>query len=339
MSGSSNFLQWNPSQANQETDSTYNADSQRVGGAADNTPFPAELANKLFYQLSTGIAALMQMMAAKGFNCQDTNLGTLASVLSAIVTTADLKSGVQVLSWSSTVTCDAGRYNFFYIPLNGNTTINIINATPGQTLSFIFTQDGVGGRTVGWTGLTLVNGSYQPNRASNTSSVITIDVASNGSTTIGAFKTPSLSYTGIDGVDIGRSIAGQGVFTNLTASGSTSLQGATAQTPDTNDVSTKIATTAFVKSLLGQNFSAASPGYKIFSDGFMIQWGSGPSGGSGGVGISYPTPFPTQVFAVLINPTGTLSSNYAWTTNVTNSGFTAVDNGTSPTVYWIAVGH
>src|SRR5258708_5601355 len=87
--GSTNFLQWNNASANQENDAAYAADSLRTGGAATNAPFPSPTANKLFYQVSTAIAALMQAMANKGYVVSDANLTTLIAVLANIRTIAD----------------------------------------------------------------------------------------------------------------------------------------------------------------------------------------------------------------------------------------------------------
>ena len=50
-SGSNNFQQWNPNQANQETDGEYLLDTLRVNGAVSGL-FPSITANKLFYQSS-----------------------------------------------------------------------------------------------------------------------------------------------------------------------------------------------------------------------------------------------------------------------------------------------
>ena len=78
---STNFLQWNPSTTNQETDPEYLADSQRTGGAVNNTPFLAPLGNKAFYQWSTFCAAFGQMMANKGYSTSDASVSALAAVL------------------------------------------------------------------------------------------------------------------------------------------------------------------------------------------------------------------------------------------------------------------
>jgi hypothetical protein len=89
MPGSSNFLQHNPTEANQESDGTYSIEVLRTGGIPVDAILPSAWLNKIWYQCTTMVAALAQMMAAKGFVISDANLNTLAGVLSNILTWAD----------------------------------------------------------------------------------------------------------------------------------------------------------------------------------------------------------------------------------------------------------
>ena len=89
MAGTTNFIQWDPTATNQETDAAYVADAQRSGGAVTGQ-FPSATANKLFYQLSTFTTAFAQMMANKGYSTSDANLAALVAVLSNVLTNADL---------------------------------------------------------------------------------------------------------------------------------------------------------------------------------------------------------------------------------------------------------
>jgi hypothetical protein len=89
MPATTNALQWNPTQANQESDTAYAADSERTGGAVSGQ-FPSALGNKLFYQLSTYITALATMLANKGYSNNDSNLANLVAVMNNLVTNADL---------------------------------------------------------------------------------------------------------------------------------------------------------------------------------------------------------------------------------------------------------
>ena len=87
--GSNNFLQWNPSKINQEDDTEYNLDDQRLGGADLEELFPSETANKLFYQVSTMVAGIGQMMSNKGYTMSDANFANLVTALANILTKAD----------------------------------------------------------------------------------------------------------------------------------------------------------------------------------------------------------------------------------------------------------
>lgn len=94
MPGSTNFQQWNPSAANQETDAQYTTDAQRVGGAANPAIFDSATANKVLYQVTTFVAALAQALAAKGFALSDANINALAGVLATVTTATDLSAAL-----------------------------------------------------------------------------------------------------------------------------------------------------------------------------------------------------------------------------------------------------
>lgn len=99
-----NFSQWNPTAANQETDAAYQANSQRTGGAGSGAIFPSILADKLFYQLGIWVRAMALAMVAKGYSPTDgttpytadasssTAATSLAIVLQNILTNADLQN-------------------------------------------------------------------------------------------------------------------------------------------------------------------------------------------------------------------------------------------------------
>ena len=108
----------------------------------------------------------------------------------------------------------------------------------------------------------------------------------------------------------------------------------TAPTPETSDNSTKMATTAFVKSL----FTASKQKNGWWHDnitGFTIQWGSGVSGR-----INYPISFPTYGVPIFMH-TSTISNDYKSSVlgiNFDNNGFTAnIENG--GTLIWVAIGY
>lgn len=151
MPGSTNFLQWNPTSANQENDAAYLADSLRSGGAPVDALLPSATFNKLVYQVSTCVTALMQMMANKGFTVADANLGTLTSVLANFITTADIIPEYLAVAFSPTLILDCSKSKGFEVTLTGNvTTLSFINRTLGQPIKVSFVQGGGGGFTVAW---------------------------------------------------------------------------------------------------------------------------------------------------------------------------------------------
>ena len=84
-----NFLQFDPIKNNMLSDMVYQASSFRQQGAMTGIA-SASAHNKLFYQLSTMVAALAQMMENKGYNIEDTSIATLVTELSNIMTRADM---------------------------------------------------------------------------------------------------------------------------------------------------------------------------------------------------------------------------------------------------------
>jgi hypothetical protein len=151
MAGTTNFQQFNPTQANQESDAAYTADSTRSNGAGVGAIFPSNCANKLFYQTSTGVAALMQMLANKGFSTNDSNLAVLAGALSCLLTTADIKPAMAYAPFSPSIILDASLANGWEIVLTANTSITIISIVAYQPITLAFSQDGVGGHSVTFT--------------------------------------------------------------------------------------------------------------------------------------------------------------------------------------------
>lgn len=129
MAGSNNLLQWNPTKANQENDAAYLTDAQRSGGAPNGQIFASLTANKLFYQLTTFVSAMAQMLAAKGYAISDADISALIVVLSDIVTKPELPL-VQTNEFSGLV-----------IKVTSNTQLTIVanfinlwNPTLGRSL-------------------------------------------------------------------------------------------------------------------------------------------------------------------------------------------------------------
>jgi tail fiber protein gp53 len=325
-----NFIQFNPGQANQETDSAYAADSQRAGGAASGAVFPSPLANKLFYQTSTGIAALMQALSNKGYTTNDTNFAALVAVLSNIQTAADGRTALVGLTFSPVQNLNFSVALGYSFTLNSNVTVNFSGGQPGDLLTLIVGQDTVGGRLL--TFPVNVFGAPQPNPIPTDETIYLFKVDLTG------------NYVCVGASDGSGNMLALGLL-NVPISQTGTPQPANFATPATADNSNKAATTAFVRALLsstsgaGLTFVIGPPGYVIFPFGLIIQWGfaSSSTGGSGSH-IAFPLAFPNAVLAVIPNPTGTNSANYDYTNGVSTSGFTLINDGTGPAAYWIAIG-
>ena len=346
-----NFLQWNPTAANQESDSAYLADSQRAGGASDPSIFDAALANKLFYQLSTGMTALMQMMAYKGFPVSDASLGTLAAQLANILTTADLRgyAGLQTVPYASSVVLNAGQYLSWQVALSGDMTITVAGALPGDTLTVILVNDGAGNHIVTWSAPFI--GSNSPNSNPNASSLLMFKVKLNGSicplgpvmSGVTVLNT-SIQKCGIDDSPIGLMQPSGGAFTDVIAATCAVGTTLTAPTVATTDNSTNAATTAWAK--YGLSMSLVTNGYvglPTWLGGWMVQWGStGTLPDSSQQPVSFNgSGFPTQCFGVVATMNNNIGTSVRTMQAIVTSrtGFNVQANGSSSTAFWFAVGN
>jgi hypothetical protein len=149
MAGSTNVLQWNPNLTGpQETDAQYLADAQRAGGATNPSIFNPTTANKLFYQLSTYVAGLAQMLAGKGYSNSDANLPALVAVMNNILTRTDLPLGLVSLSSATTTTINLASGAVFNINLAGNVSSLAVTGTFHVPVTLGFRQSSGGGLTV-----------------------------------------------------------------------------------------------------------------------------------------------------------------------------------------------
>jgi len=141
MAGTTNFIQFNPTAANQETDLAYSGDSQRQNGAINGQLFNDILANKAFYQWSTFITALANALVNKNYSPNDTDINTLESVLANIVTFNDLKSNLSLVAFSPTPIFNATSTNGFDFTLAGSVTSSTLTGQAiGQIITFVVTQ-------------------------------------------------------------------------------------------------------------------------------------------------------------------------------------------------------
>ena len=147
----SNFQQWNPSQTNQLSDSAYTSDTSRSGGAGTTAVFPSATANKLFYQLTTFIAAFGAMMAQKGFDNSDASLGALQAVLANLITTADQRIPLVTVGYAASLVLDFSNCDGFEITLTGDvTSSSFAGLSPGRIITCVFIQDAMGNHAFAW---------------------------------------------------------------------------------------------------------------------------------------------------------------------------------------------
>lgn len=146
-----NFLQFNPTQSNQESDAAWLADAQRVAGFQLDNTVPSIMLNKGFYQWSTFITAFCNMLVAKGYSPNDSSLSALTALLANILTNADTQASGVTVTFSPTAVFNRAAGAAFQMLLTGNLTApTLTGLAPFQRLLFVFQQDGTGGRSVTW---------------------------------------------------------------------------------------------------------------------------------------------------------------------------------------------
>lgn len=95
------FLQFDSSKANILDDTNYLASTYRTGGCVAGVA-PSNAHNKLFYQLSTFVAAFAAAMKAKGYTMSDAILADLQAEFADIVTEAEMEAYAARLAGLST---------------------------------------------------------------------------------------------------------------------------------------------------------------------------------------------------------------------------------------------
>jgi hypothetical protein len=177
MPPTSNFLQFNPGAANQESDATYLADAQRLGGFASQQLLPAVLLNKIIFQCAQFIYAFTQMKLAKGYSMMDTNAGTLQGQLANVRTNADERALLTVQAFNANPVFDFTNTDAIQITMNGNITPTFAGLGAGRRARLILIQDGIGGRTVAYPG-TMGTIFSQPDGTAGSTNIQEIQVTS-----------------------------------------------------------------------------------------------------------------------------------------------------------------
>lgn len=147
------FLQINPNLNNSESDSVYLSDALRVNGIPEDAIFPSLLANKIFYQSSTFIAAFATMMANKSFPINDGGgttggFNALVAQLTNVVCKSDLASAIITVPYASSMTFSGA--SGYYTQLTGNVASASLPSPSLGALTFVIAQDATGNRTFAW---------------------------------------------------------------------------------------------------------------------------------------------------------------------------------------------
>lgn len=324
MAGSSNFQQFNPNATNQLTDAEYTSDATRSSGAANPSVFPSETANKLFYQLSTFIYAMAQMLANKGYVLSDANAATLSAVLANMMTAADMApyapKASPALSGTPTTPTPAQSSADQTIP-NTFWTSTYFAAINWVTANFApLTSPPLTGTPTAPT----PPGTDSGNRLATTAFVKGLNYQ------------PNLGFTPV------QQGGGAGQGANKVYLGWDGTAGAPRIQVDALDLGT-----VAMKSQFGASLSGI--GYQRLPSGLLIQWGY-VGGGSltpgTAVAVSFPVAFQSAPWSIALAPDCTLNGQTtAWFSAVgrSSTGFSmyqapGTDFGSKGNHTWIAIG-
>lgn len=337
MSGTSNFLQHNPTAANQEIDSVYVTDSTRQGGISVDQIMSSEWMNKVWYQSSTFIAAFAGALANKGYTLSDANLSTLEAVLANVLTNADTKPIQITVPFSPTPTFDCSQAQGFYFNLTANVTSStLINVPPsGSIVTFFIVSTNPGNLTFAWP----VNIVYPGN----------VQTESNQNLYTQAFISNGVELYPLEGV--------LGVLQQYINSLNSDVSSINSEISTIDSqISTINGEISAIEGAFGNSF--AESGYQKLYNGLIIQWGlstPAPTGQmSGAVSVTFPIPFPNACFNVQTTSNGPASGVYttgrfagANPSSISTTGFVAniwqTDAGSSlqnfVAAYWVAIGY
>jgi hypothetical protein len=353
MAGSSNFLQHNPTAANQESDATYATDSTRTGGIGEDQIMPSAWMNKIWYQSSTFVTAFAQALANKGYAVSDASLTTLESVLANVLTNADLKAALVAVPFSPTPNFNCAISNGFQINMSGNVTGATFSGwSPGQIINLVIVQ---GATAYTFAAPAAVNQwpLLGVNMTPNSVTVISL-IAREDNQLYGYLQTQFPFNPIQQGGGIGQNSTTANVIkvgwsgTRLKATVDTTDLGnvvfdtqLNAATGPLNTEITNLTNTfdAFVAKFLS---SLGNSGYvKIpttTGQELIIQWGFiGSDLGSGVNVVNFPIAFATQCYTVVASTTGgtdRISYVISWNAN----SFQIANNGSGTSASWVAFG-
>jgi hypothetical protein len=342
MPGSNNFLQFDSTLNNAYSDANYAELSQIAKGIQIGIADPM-MHNKLFYQLSTFVAAYAQVFANLGYVVNDSSISALTTVLSNTLTTNSLWQSFTGDFHSQTtkgfyVTAAAGQTDaptsgdkyYLIVATTGTLVYHLaIDAATGLFYFEIYNTtwsawsqmpSGASGSVTAVmlaTGAAIANIGYIPaNKAGDTftgtvtapnfSGPLTGNVTGNLTGSVTGNVTGNVS--GSSGSCMGNSA------TTTLAAAATELANARLINGISFNGTANIANADYVVAQsLGTN------GYTKWNSGKIEQWGSSTVGGGSQVTITFPTSFVSAVYD--INPTLT---NYTLGTSGNNDGVLAV---------------
>ncbi|WP_302177415.1 gp53-like domain-containing protein [Megamonas funiformis] len=319
---STNFLVFDEGKQNMMSDGDYSANTQRARGVTPGIAYP-NLHNKLYYQVSVMAKAIADFMVAQGANASDEDVEQLtADISTAFTNFVDNKTKDVYLPLSGGTmkgNINANGYNITATKFIGNLQGKADSAANAD-LATKANQDSQGQviNTTYVKGVTASNATLTVTKGNGTTSTVTInnvenskkatqDSAGNVIENTYVKNTGSNNMSGFFGLDtacgLGITSSYMGFFdsTNTTyvLRHNTGDNYVTAITPPTNDNSTKLATTAFVKSL----FTASKQDngwWKDGNTGLIYQWRKKQTdGNSNGFYSNFPITFPNALLLVI----------------------------------------
>lgn len=297
---STNFLIFDEGKQNIMSDGDYSANTQRARGVTPGIAYP-NLHNKLYYQVSVMAKAIADFMVAQGANASDEDVEQLtADISTAFTNFVDNKTKDVYLPLSGGTmkgNINANRYNITATKFIGN----LQGKADSADLATKANQDSQG-QTINTTyikGITASNATLTLTKGNGTTSTVTVNNVSNasvanklGTSKIGSSTKPIYLNNGTpNAVNIDLS--------TLAPKASPAFSGIpTAPTPNISDNSTKIATTAFVKSLFTAS-KQKNGWWKDGNTGIIRQWGEATVTNSNGY-VGLPISFPNACLSVQV---------------------------------------
>lgn len=298
----------------------YNGGSGTSGVYLVQLAFPTDNTIRMRQRVNTGAWTSWVTLARTSDNVASATKATQDSAGQTINTT--YVKGVSASN--ATLTITKGNGSTSTITVN-----NVANATKA-------TQDS-DGQTINSTYLKRSGGTMTGVLTMGTGTEVQIKAPNNTGFYFNSGALGCYNWSGTNGGSIFAYSPSSNTFTFAKA--------VTAPTPGTSDNSTRVATTAFVQSLINSlkgsiggtivASNLAQNGYVKFSNGLILQWGSYPRTGGN---INYPISFTTKVYAIsstsALDYTSTDLSNLSYLhIKDTNYGTPSKVNG-----WYIAIG-